>query len=467
MHPDVITVAVSPARVIDRQCVCAFLDKDGGETPGRLGYSRFAKRTRRWTDGVGEARVSITQQDGSMYSEGPRRAVQLRQPPLSESLCVGSEATLAGGRDDKYYSVPLCHNPCQGSPGEQSLIVRMSVESHQRVRRTGGLSRCPATRLPSIHNESFRLRQVLMRILHVTDVYLPRLGGIEMHVSDLASAQRAEGHEVDVLTLTAASLATPVGSVVGPHVNAGLWSKATFVWRHRAYAAERNYDVVHVHCSTVSPLGFAVLARTRIPTLVTVHSLWRRYTILYRAADYGLRWSKLPVGWSAVSESAAQSVRRAAAAKIDVAVLPNAVNLDAWRVARPAREPDEVRMISVMRLASRKRPMPLLKTLRAVRDAAPPTTRVSAMIVGDGPQRGRVERYLRRHAMSEWVTMTGQLNRSEIAAALARSDVFVAPATLESFGIAALEARAAGLPVVGRCGTGLSDFVGDGATARW
>jgi glycosyltransferase involved in cell wall biosynthesis len=301
-----------------------------------------------------------------------------------------------------------------------------------------------------------------MRILHVTDVYLPRVGGIEMHVSDLACAQRAEGHDVDVLTLTSAPLPTAVGSVIGPHLDAGLWSKANFVWRHRAYAAERSYDVVHVHCSAVSPLGFATVAQARIPTVVTVHSLWRRYTILYRVADLGLRWSKLPVVWSAVSESAAKSVRRAAAAKIDVAVLPNAVNLNAWRVTRPPCEPDEFRIISVMRLAARKRSMPLLKILRAVRDAAPPATRMSAMIVGDGPQRGRVERYVRRHAMNEWVTLTGQLDRSEIATALARSDVFVAPATLESFGIAALEARAAGLPVVGRCDTGLSDFVGDG-----
>jgi glycosyltransferase involved in cell wall biosynthesis len=45
---------------------------------------------------------------------------------------------------------------------------------------------------------------------------------------------------------------------------------------------------------------------------------------------------------------------------------------------------------------------------------------------------------------------------------LARSDVYVAPAVLESFGLAALEARGVGLPVVGRQGTGLADFIDDG-----
>jgi glycosyltransferase involved in cell wall biosynthesis len=40
--------------------------------------------------------------------------------------------------------------------------------------------------------------------------------------------------------------------------------------------------------------------------------------------------------------------------------------------------------------------------------------------------------------------------------------VYVAPAVLESFGLAALEARGVGLPVVGRLGTGLADFIEDG-----
>ena len=41
-----------------------------------------------------------------------------------------------------------------------------------------------------------------MRILHVTDAYLPRLGGIEMHVHDLAQAQAAAGDDVDIITMT-------------------------------------------------------------------------------------------------------------------------------------------------------------------------------------------------------------------------------------------------------------------------
>jgi glycosyltransferase involved in cell wall biosynthesis len=304
-----------------------------------------------------------------------------------------------------------------------------------------------------------------MRVLHVTDAYLPRLGGIELHVHDLARAQVAAGDEVDILTLTRPNGTSPApteSTVLRPGASASTAAKARFLWRHRNLGADNGYDVVHAHCSTMSPLAFTTIGAAQLPTLITVHSLWRRYTPFYRAADLALGWSRWPIVWSAVSQSAADAVRRAAARPLDVAVLPNGVDLASWPSPVRTVEPGHLRIISVMRLAARKRPIPLMRILRSVREQVPATTRVSATVIGDGPRRDDVERYLRKHGMTDWVTLTGHLPRPDIARAMAAADVFVAPAILESFGIAALEARAAGLPVVGRRGTGLSDFIVDG-----
>jgi glycosyltransferase involved in cell wall biosynthesis len=60
------------------------------------------------------------------------------------------------------------------------------------------------------------------------------------------------------------------------------------------------------------------------------------------------------------------------------------------------------------------------------------------------------------------VELPGRLPRSEIRSLFSRADLFVAPATLESFGIAALEARCAGLPVVARSEGGIGEFVTHG-----
>jgi glycosyltransferase involved in cell wall biosynthesis len=133
-----------------------------------------------------------------------------------------------------------------------------------------------------------------------------------------------------------------------------------------------------------------------------------------------------------------------------------------WRVEPVERAPDDVLVAAVMRLAPRKRPVPLLRMLRDARAALPGTIRLRATVVGEGPQRGAMERYLERHAMTGWVDLPGRWDRDGIRELYRRADLYVAPAVLESFGIAALEARSAGLPVLARSQSGVREFVRDG-----
>jgi glycosyltransferase involved in cell wall biosynthesis len=73
-----------------------------------------------------------------------------------------------------------------------------------------------------------------------------------------------------------------------------------------------------------------------------------------------------------------------------------------------------------------------------------------------------VEAWALRAGLQDRVTVTGRVEPRDVDELLAAADVYVAPAVLESFGLAALEARAVGLPVIGRAGTGLSEFITDG-----
>ena len=63
--------------------------------------------------------------------------------------------------------------------------------------------------------------------------------------------------------------------------------------------------------------------------------------------------------------------------------------------------------------------------------------------------------------MGDSVTLAGRVDRDQLKAIYRTADLFVAPAFLESFGIAALEARCAGLPVLAMRGTGITEFVAD------
>jgi glycosyltransferase involved in cell wall biosynthesis len=115
-----------------------------------------------------------------------------------------------------------------------------------------------------------------------------------------------------------------------------------------------------------------------------------------------------------------------------------------------------------MRLAARNRPMALLDTLAAVAGRLEPDVPWRAVIAGSGPQHRAVGRAVGRRGLEDVVTPAGRLDRTGVVDLLAGADLYVAPARLESFGIAALEARCAGVPVIAVRGTGVGEFVHDG-----
>jgi glycosyltransferase involved in cell wall biosynthesis len=295
-----------------------------------------------------------------------------------------------------------------------------------------------------------------MRILHLTDHYPPVIGGIETHVAALAHRQALCVDQVTVLTSTPPSADGRTSEDTGP-VHVVRAASLVEGWRLDV----GRFDLVHVHVSVVAPFSAplaGVFARRGVPTVVTVHSMWGGLGPLpmWAAAVSGLRGA--PVAWTAVSTIAAQHLQERLPPDTRVRILPNAVDVPP-REATP--EPGgDVRLVSTMRVAGRKRPDELLRVFNELQLRA--TAPITLTVVGDGPLRPRVERLARRLGLADRVTVTGRMEPTEVQTLLAASDVYVAPAVLESFGLAALEARCVGLPVVGRQGTGLAEFVAPG-----
>jgi phosphatidylinositol alpha 1,6-mannosyltransferase len=309
-----------------------------------------------------------------------------------------------------------------------------------------------------------------VRIAHVSDCYLPRTGGIETQVRELAIAQAHRGDEPWVITATPGAgdqrsgrgLLDGIGVVrlaakmpadlpVHPRTRAGV----------RSILAAQPSDVAHVHLGAVSPFAWGALralAELRMPTVVTVHSMWGPLSRGgYRAARALLTRPGVVV--SAVSEVAAAPV--AAALGLRVGVLPNAIDPGPWRQPSPVpRNPGELRVVTVARLAPRKRVGALLRAVARAQVLLGPDVHVTTTIIGDGPQRARLERAARRLDMH--ARFTGRLSAEGIREAFTDADVFAQASVLESFGIAALEARTFGLPVVARAQAGTGEFIHDG-----
>lgn len=307
-----------------------------------------------------------------------------------------------------------------------------------------------------------------LRIALICDWFHPRVGGIEVHLQGLAEALAQAGHEPHVITATPGPiegygfavhrLAVPVTEHFG-----FVHTPAPFI-KIRALLRKHPFAVVHCHSSILSPLAYGSLylaQRQGLPALMTCHSIIRYYDRLFRLADRLSGWSRWPVLFSAVSPTAARFL--AGAGRMPrVHVLPNAVAAARWRLPAVAKDPEEIRLVAVMRLTLRKRADTLIRLMPELLRRLPPGKRLHLTIVGDGTQRPRLEKWVRQLGLEAAVSLPGILTQPEIASLFARSDLFVLPSNQEAFGLAALEARSAGLPVVGMGCSGLRHLIRPG-----
>ena len=317
----------------------------------------------------------------------------------------------------------------------------------------------------------------LVKVAMLTDCYPPRLGGIESQVRDLSRQLVRAGHEVEVFTATAGphgergghtttgddgvtvhrlAIPLPGGIPVNPFAPPEV--------RRRLEAG--GFDVAHAHLGVVSPFAtdlVRVALGVGLPVTATFHCVIDRSTGVFRALGYLARWARRGVALNAVSSMAATRVSAAAGDAL-VQVVPNGVDAAWWRPVTERAEAGTrhpVHVVSAMRLVSRKRPLATLSVLRGARAILDPSVGLRATIVGEGPQRPMMERYLRTRQM-DWVTLPGRVDKEELRRLHQGADVYLTTARLEAFGIAPLEARAAGVPVVAPRGTGVDDFVVDG-----
>ena len=307
-----------------------------------------------------------------------------------------------------------------------------------------------------------------LKIALVCDWYFPRFGGLELHLRDVALQLRARGHDVHIITGIRG--ADELDGVRIHRLNVPQFPKYGFVYtpgalrKIREILQREQFDVVHCHVSYVSPTAFlgAYLGKKMgIPTVVTFHSFMGHFRKVLAGLNLVFRWSSWPVVFTAVSGAVASQVRPLLGHRT-LSLLPNGVNASEWQVTPVGRDPNEVHVVSVMRLKVRKRPRSLIRMIRRLRERLPHDMGFRVTIIGDGPERGAIEQLIARYSLGDTVRLMGFQTRDAIRSVFAEADLFVLPTVLESFGIAALEARSAGLPVVARTQAGISEFIHHG-----
>lgn len=137
-------------------------------------------------------------------------------------------------------------------------------------------------------------------------------------------------------------------------------------------------------------------------------------------------------------------------------VIPTAINDHPDIVPRPA---GAFTVVTAARLVEGKNIEHLVEAFARVLASIPEARLV---VIGDGPERGRLEALVAGRSVIGAVDFRGHLPNREVREQMARAHLFVLPSAPESLGNVYFEAMSLGVPVVGVRGQGISDHLTDG-----
>lgn len=205
------------------------------------------------------------------------------------------------------------------------------------------------------------------------------------------------------------------------------------------------FDAVHCHNHHASGFALVVAANRGVPVRIT-HS-----HADFRGRSRGLRTAYEFVArhWIRAFSNVQLAVGIGAARDLfgvrssEAKIVPCGADFEELLAFDPKPDPTHFTLVHVGRLVPEKNHEFLIRLMAELvrREAS-----ARLWLVGDGPLRGVLERMVNELGLEKHVEFYGA--RNDVAAILSRSDVFVFPSHCEGLGLAAIEAQAAGLPVL-------------------
>lgn len=328
-----------------------------------------------------------------------------------------------------------------------------------------------------------------MRIAIFTDTFLPQVNGVVRSIVTTANVLARHGHSIAIFTVSAEKISKkikakdlderiqvyPFSSFALPTYKELQVRIPTFV--PSLFEVYRfNPDLIHSH--TTFGIGWeAVMSANflNIPLIGTHHGflaeflkhvkldyrimkpLARRYlSFYYNRCDAVISPSE-----ALVKELMQYKLRR------PVHVLSNPVDLKYFSVNKTKESLrkrfhfSKPTIIHFGRLSYEKSTDLVLKAFAQVLSGG---IDGRLIIIGDGPERGKLEALRRKLNIEKSVEFTGILRDSDLTERIAAGDFFVSASTIETQGLVFLEAMALGLPVIGVNAGGVPEYVENGKT---
>jgi len=295
------------------------------------------------------------------------------------------------------------------------------------------------------------------------------MGGIPIYVVELARVLKRRGHQPFVLS-DAGSLEGRLACEGIPHIripcrtasefNPKLWLGA-FPKILKAIHREQP-DLIHSHTRVTQVLGWAVSTLANVPYVTTCHGLYR-----FR---FGRRFFRCWGRWvMAISKASMDRLvqQYRLAPPHQVVLVENGIDVDRFRQPpdpvqverfRQANGLNGGRMIGAIARLSPVKGLDLL--LKAVPPLLKEFPDLNVLLVGDGPAREELVRLAYELKIADRVAICPSVEDTRVPMSLLQ--VFAAPAWREGFGLAIVEAMAAGIPVVSSNAGGPNEILEEG-----
>jgi len=232
-------------------------------------------------------------------------------------------------------------------------------------------------------------------------------------------------------------------------------------------AESARLDLLHVHYaiphSVSAYLARAMAAPLKLPFITTLHGT--DITLVGSNRSY-LPITKFSIeqsdGVTAISNYLKTRTMEEFGTRNHIEVIPNFVNCDQYHRSDDAKQRScwapngEPIVMHLSNFRPVKRVLDVIEIFALVREKMP----AKLVMIGDGPERGSAEWLVRQKKLTADVLFLGK--QDQVAEKLGLADLFLLPSDTESFGLAALEAMACEVPVIGTNVGGMPEVVTNG-----
>jgi len=314
--------------------------------------------------------------------------------------------------------------------------------------------------------------------------YTPSKGGMETSVINLSKGLEKAGHEVYIFAPEYPNYKDEEKNIFrykSIRFNYGGYFYVIpipFGSKMKEIIKELKLDILHSH--QPYSLGSEALKFSKelnIPLVFTYHIKYEDYSHYiplvpgFIAKKY-IR--KVTVGYSnkcdnvIAPSTAIKKLLRDHKITAPISIIPSGINIDNFANATGQRDsirekynikPEEIMLITASRLVEEKNIKFLIESFSLMKKKF---ANIKFMIVGDGAVKEDLEKRAKDLGLENDIVFTGLVNRTEIVSLYQSSDIFVFASHTETQGLVAVEAMAAGSPVVAIRASGIEDIVQDG-----